>query len=186
MKKLIYLLALITIFSSCRPDQNEWIVATIKQGEHTSNLDSPNIPASQNTCIQMLFDESNRTDTTMNHINKVYGVSDGWNHKIHSVRIGYRYMADRGDIAIYAFSHINRNMTTNSSNILGYVSINEVSDCACYSITNDEYIYTYGKNTVIHDREKSGTILMYTLKPYFGGNPTAPHDMTVRYREVKL
>lgn len=183
MKKFFYLLLVLLTLLSCSEDKNEWITATIKEGEHTSTIDRRNIPAKRECCIEMLFDESNRTDTTYNAISKVYGVSDGYNHMKHSVRIGYRYFAERGDIAIYAFSHIDDSMTTHSSNILGYCDIGEIS-YACYKITNDKYIYKYKEGHIEHDRGRNSRAwIMYTLKPYFGGGWPAPHEMKVRYRE---
>lgn len=182
MKTLLFTISIALTLISCNNNENEWITATIKKGQHNAKLDKPNIPAAMKRCIEFEFDESNRTDTTYNHVNKLYGTSDGWNHINHSVRIGYRYFADRGEIGIYAFSHIDGKF---KFDLMGYCPINEIC-MACYEIKVDNYTYTYKGSTIVHERSKNRSLGGYHLKPYFGGHPTAPHDMTIRYREAKI
>lgn len=182
MKQLIYLLFALITLASCSKQQF-WIKATVPEGKNHSSLNS--LFTSENKmATEVMFDESNITDTTMNFISKVVGRSDGLRHMEHSARIGYRYNAETGVIDLFGFSHVDGDFIFNR---LGSLNLNEPGVVG-YHIDDEYYRYYYKDARVFHERSDERKFVNnvgYTLKFYFGGNPPAPHDMNLYFRVVE-
>jgi hypothetical protein len=107
-------------------------------------------------------------------INKLFGRSFGLHHK-NSVRFGWRI--DGNKIAIYSYSYVNgqriSNMITKCSVEKEYKFTMTTKDkLTILEVDCDSYKIRYGVET-------GGSNFGYKLYPYFGGNKTAPHDLTI-------
>lgn len=116
-------------------------------------------------------------------VNKLFGIGYFWNKK-HSARFGWNYAFIPDRINIYAYCHI--------SGVVKWEYI-------CSVALNDEYLFMLNINQksynfLVIDYDSGSAIvertiakghtkkLGYALGLYFGGNQTAPHDMSVQIK----
>lgn len=122
---------------------------------------------------------------THNHINqadinKLYGIADcGTEHHSNSARFGWRWYNDK--LEIHAYTYQNRER---QSQLIGVVELNKTYS---YEIRMEEnnYVFTLGDRSVTLPRGCHGPATGYQLYPYFGGDETAPHDITIAIKELK-
>ena len=113
-------------------------------------------------------------------INKLYGFSDNnSDHHQFSARFGWRW--SDGSLRLFGYVY---NEGLRSSKEIGTVNIGAENDC---SIKTGQGIYVFTLN------DKADTLLRksitsqavgYKLYPYFGGDETAPHDITIWIEEL--
>ena len=148
----------------CTP--NPQVVTTDSQLNFIAVFDS--------SCIYTTMNPSNQYD-----INKLYGFSDCETHHLeNSARIGWRWNND--SLHIFAFVHnsgriISKEITT--------VKINDDVRCNITCAENN-YSFTANGKTVIIPRNCPGNYNRYKLYPYFGGDETAPHTITIKIKEL--
>ncbi|MFM2392754.1 MAG: hypothetical protein RLZZ546_736 [Bacteroidota bacterium] len=111
--------------------------------------------------------------------NKLYGVSTSYNHMIQSGRIGWRCL-DGENIEVLAFVHDNHKFL--EAQVLGTVKPNEWFNCSIV-VKDYSFFFSFTKNNntnvILIPKKTKGWKFKYKLFPFFGGNESAPHDMTI-------
>ena len=163
-------------------EQQEPIVYTIKKGEHDSN--SPFVIRNVSSLkFEATFDASAIYQTTIKanqaDINKLYGVADCRSeHHSNSARFGWRWFNDQ--LEIHAYTYLEK---VRQSKLVGVVEINKAYT---YEIKLDDnkYMFLLNGTTVELPRHCSGKGEGYQLYPYFGGDEVAPHDITIKIKQL--
>lgn len=108
-------------------------------------------------------------------INKLFGYSFGHHHR-NSLRIGWRYNEDRKQIEVVSYIYIDGVRQTERH--LAWCDFEEEYEMYIDNSENYAYmiVYTFA-GICVPFRNKLG--VSYPLSLYFGGNNTAPHDMTI-------
>lgn len=108
-------------------------------------------------------------------INKLFGFSD--NNTMHhdfSARFGWRWSND--SLRLFAYVYNRAVMTFKE---LGTVDIGKENDCAI-SVSGNEYIFELnGVETKMPRESTTVNAEGYQLYPYFGGDESAPHDISI-------
>jgi hypothetical protein len=127
------------------------------------------------SAVYETVDPSNQAD-----INKLMGFSDcSGHHHSNSARFGWRWYDD--ELQIHAYTYADG---TRSYELLGSVAIDAVETYRI-EIDADRYLFTFDGTTTEMDRGCSGAgFASYQLYPYFGGDETAPHDITILVDEL--
>jgi len=191
------ILLCILFFSSCKkivsdalghyisPQQTgQYIKYTIHQGNHyadhnvykTVNYDELKfIVRFDSTAIYQTADPGNQED-----INKLYGFSDNnADHQQYSARFGWNWA--RGALRLYAYTYNNGVRTEQE---ITSVQIRAEYNCSI-KVNNDKYIFSVN-SSIIEMPRNSATAKGegYKLYPYFGGDETAPHDISIIIKEL--
>lgn len=106
--------------------------------------------------------------------NKLVGVTEHFNPRIHSIRFGWRYNLTNNLIEIASYKETNYKF---EFNILASVRLDKAvklsmqlySDLVALSVDDNVYITQFTLNTK----------LLMRANPYFGGNKVAPHKMSL-------
>jgi hypothetical protein len=113
-------------------------------------------------------------------VNKLYGFSD--NNAAHhdfSARVGWRW----SDGALRLFGYIYNNGVM-SFEELGTISIGTEYTCSI-KVESSNYIFALnGKTLTMPRASTTATAVGYKLYPYFGGDESAPHTITIRIKEL--
>lgn len=112
-------------------------------------------------------------------INKLYGFSEGFNHQVNSARIGWRW----SDGALRLFGYVYKSSVRYSQEI---TTIPFNTDITC-SIKLSGYNYLISANgiTVTLPRaSNAASATGYQLYPYFGGDETAPKDISIKIKNI--
>jgi len=156
----------------------------IKKGNHRSGF-YPNIHFGlKNLKYQVLFTDSclyKFNDVDDFDINKLFGISFGFHHK-NSARFGWN--VEEGQIAIYAYCY---KLGIRYSRRIAIIPINKIFifEINTYDVYFEFKITNYdGKIISLANIAKAKCCKWgYKLFPYFGGNKTAPHTMTIKMKE---
>lgn len=153
----------------------------IEAGNHASTHTVSLFTGSQ-MVFDALFDESAIYETVdasnQADINKLLGFSDCTSHHhTNSARFGWRWFDEELQIHAYTYADGSR-----SHVFLGTAEIDEISTYSI-AIDSDSYLFTFDGVTTEVDRGCSGSGVKYRLYPYFGGDETAPHDITIYLEE---
>lgn len=121
------------------------------------------------TAMYTTQDPINQTD-----INKLWGFSEGSDHQFNSARIGWAYHT--GALRLYAYTYANG---VRSYRELSTIALNTLIPCSI-ALEGSTYRITANGQTVSLPRglstpQASG----YQLFPFFGGDETAPQDITL-------
>ena len=176
MKTKTLLLLMITFsLSSCLKEEGEWIKMTVPAGQHET-ADKPRWSYKRHQEFKLRFNHTVITDTVINQINKVFGMSDGILHQQHSARVGYRWLGEY--IGLYGYYRISGEMHWNTDPLYK-AQPNEVMT-GSLTIGDFKYKACINGNCFEMDRARTGfTMLSYNLYHYFGGRTPAPHDTNV-------
>lgn len=150
----------------------------IKKNSHYSTCTFPRFTFNSKFNFTLIFTNSCKYDhinSDSDDWNKAYGFSDSWSfHHNNSARIGWRYRNNRIELCTYVYMGKQRlvfPITTTKINTLVQCSI---------EVDTNSYLFTV--NGIIHRVPRTPNRiggLKYMLKPYFGGNNSAPHDITI-------
>lgn len=113
-------------------------------------------------------------------INKLYGFSDNNSeHHKYSARFGWRW----SDGALRLFAYVYNDGVRTAEEITTAV-IGE--DVACsIAVSGGQYIFTCNGKTITMPRKSTTAAASgYQLYPYFGGDETAPHDISIWIKEA--
>lgn len=115
-----------------------------------------------------------------NDLNKLYGISYGLNSDhVNSVRLAWKPDFNvSGKIDVYGYIY---DELPNSQHLSQYIaSVQTETDCTAV-ITNNGNKYDFVVNSANAEMPNTHTDsgFCFRLYPYFGGNNTAPHDMTI-------
>jgi len=129
---------------------------------------------------RVAFTESCRYDLGKDQgdINKLFGVGYFPSHHENSVRIGWNYDVVSGKINIFAYWY--------AEGIRGWQYLRSVDIGMNYYfkiyIDGDAHrLDISGRNYRV---DVKSTPVCYLLRPYFGGNKTAPHDIVIDLNKV--
>ena len=164
------------------PDQSGFIAYTIPKGGHYA-LQSSVKPFNGNvlsytvrfdsSAIYYTSDPKNQAD-----VNKVFGFSDNNHHHETSARFGWNW--DGRQLQLYAYCY---SAGVRSVLPLESVDINREYLCSI-KVLSDRYEFSLsGSKFYISRSSSSLQATGYHLYPYFGGDETAPHEITIFLRE---
>ena len=118
---------------------------------------------------------------TYEHINKLFGFSDGgMNHHNNSIRIGWKPTRNENEFTVFAYAYIDgeRYIETLDTVKVGKNSFTIQTFDTHYLIeVYDGKEIT--KPVIVERGERSVEWYKHLLFPYFGGKPTAPRAMTI-------
>lgn len=127
------------------------------------------------TAIYSTIDPANQGD-----INKLYGLSDcGSDHHTNSARFGWRWY--NGKLELHAYAYLNK---VRKSVYIGNATLGEAMVCEI-KLEEGQYIFTAGGKTVSLPRACNGIGAGYQLYPYFGGDETAPHRISIAIEDLQ-
>ncbi|RRB00958.1 hypothetical protein [Larkinella rosea] len=159
-------------------------VYTIKAGDNYADHNDLAFTAKTTLSFSVIFDNSaiytSKIPENQHDINKLYGFSDcDAQHNTASARFGWNWRDNA--LRIYAYCYRNGQRVSEE---LGTVELNKPTDYQL-SIVGGNYVFTFkGKETVI---ARGCTTVesnkRYRLYPYFGGDETAPHTITISITE---
>jgi len=160
---------------------------TIKKGTH-SPLKLPKFIFSGNGTMlfyDIEFTESCRYDLGTEDqldINKLFGIGYFPHHHKNSIRFGWRYDTTIQKMEILTYWY--RNGVRNYEHIC-HVEIGVPYVYSIHCFENRQELSIYGKNDNSRFFQKHTTYVPskeigYILRPYFGGNRKAPHNMTIK------
>ena len=187
---LIFLLLIFISFSSCdKMDDlmySHYISYTIQHKNHHSSVEIPGLHSGREMrfnatfeagCIYETKEPSNQDD-----INKLYGFSDcGDAHHTNSARFGWRWNLKKSKIEIFAYTYAHKTVAYKYITDVDIDANNEYS----IKIVDHKYLFTINGIKVEMDRGCSNKhSIKYHLFPYFGGDETAPHSMTIKIKQL--
>lgn len=193
MKNFLILIITGILITSCEIELDNWlnlqswITYSIKEGKHNSTLQLATFQGTElkflaefnDSAIYLSSDTVNQRD-----INKLYGFSDcSSQHQRNSARFGWSWDANTEELKIYAYCYEDGNI---QKKYIKSVDLNTIYE---YRIRIDgrKYYFTLDGEMVEMDRgcnNKRGMVRYY-LYPYFGGDEKAPHDISIRIKEIK-
>jgi hypothetical protein len=157
----------------------------IPKGQHSA--DKSTFKKIETTSLHFIvkFDSSaiyqTKTKENQYDINKLYGFSDNnGDHHQYSARFGWRW--SDGALRLFAYVYNEGKM---SSKELTVVPIGAPIACSIKADSSN-YVFTVnGKVETMPRMSKTPTAKGYMLYPYFGGDETAPHEVSVWIKEDK-
>lgn len=156
----------------------------IKKGNHYADQNALQVLNTSAIVASVMFDSSAIYTTVNQHnqgdINKLIGFSDcGTEHQQNSARLGWSWNGK--SVIIYAYSYVNAERI---SRPLGSVELNKSFNCSVKA-ENDYYYFQAGMYTdSIRRHCNAFTGSRYKLFPYFGGDETAPHEISIVIKEI--
>ena len=155
----------------------------IKTGEHFADQNPYSEIETSQLKFEVKFDSSALYTTTLPEnqydINKLYGFSDNdANHHQYSARIGWGWSENALRLYAYVYnagSIISKEITT--------VEIGSEIQCSIVA-SSTNYIFKVNNSTEVLPRAATTVKAKgYRLYPYFGGDETAPHNISIQIRE---
>ena len=198
MKSSILLIAAALCFTSCnkmadaiaeranpQTPVNEFVKYTIRNGQHYCDQNAYHTLETSELKFVAKFDSSAIYQTALTDnqydINKLFGFSDNnKDHHQYSARFGWRW--SDGALRLFAYVY---NEGVRSEHEMTTVGIGEEVRC---SIRVSPQAYIFQANETIHEMPRLSTTEKgkgYQLYPYFGGDETAPHDISIWIRLEK-
>jgi hypothetical protein len=118
--------------------------------------------------------------------NKLFGIGYFFSHHKHSARFGWRYDVEKGVFVISAYCYVNGNLIIRDiGNVIAernYIFELKIEPGGYYFKVKDKtnsMVVASGEVFIQHPRKWG-----FPLGFYFGGNATAPHDMTIKIKKV--
>jgi len=188
MKKLIGLFILIALFSCEKMDWDNGTKYIIKKGKHKSIVNIAPLYGGgiKSSCK---FDSSaiyNLGNENQGDWNKLIGFSEDIRIHENSARIGWRWNLEREQIELGYYCYIKGEIDDNKGHIC-WVGINKPFQ---FMIRDDQEKQNYiidinGNYKVIHHGQKFDDKKFWSY-PWFGGDETAPHDITITFGRYEL
>jgi len=151
---------------------------TIRRGNHFCDQSRVKAISTSNMSFTVKFnasavyttvDPANQTD-----INKLWGFSEGSDHQFNSARIGWAYHS--GALRLYAYVY---DKGVRAHQEITPVTLNTVIPCSI-KLNGANYLISANGLTVTMPRGLSTPQANgYQLYPFFGGDETAPQDITL-------
>jgi hypothetical protein len=152
---------------------------TIKSGQHYADGNTFKIMETAALNFVVKFDSTAIYQSALKEnqydINKLYGFSDNnQGHHLYSARFGWRW----SDNALRLFAYV-YNEGTVSSKELTAIGIGQEVACRI-RVTPTDYLFTVGdKSDSLRRMSTTPLAKGYQLYPYFGGDETAPHEVSI-------
>lgn len=159
------------------------IIYLIKKGQHSSTSSIQKISGASMR-YEITFDSSAVYQTSIlenqGDINKLFGTSDcGSQHHTNSARFGWRWYNNRLEIHAYTYLNKERSSKLVSTVELGRPYVYEIR------FEDEQYVYLLNDVRITMSRNCTGSGDGYMLYPYFGGDETAPHDITITLNKLQ-
>jgi hypothetical protein len=156
---------------------------TIRQGQHYCDQNSLKSVRTSEMKFMAKFDNSAiyQTATPENQydINKLWGFSEGINNQYNSARIGWSWNNDALRLYGYVYAKGVRHMQE-----IATVSIGADITCSI-KLAGDLYLFTVNGFSISLPRGLATTQASgYQQYPYFGGDETAPHLITIMIKSL--
>lgn len=152
----------------------------IKQGEHYADRNNFTSIETSTLAFVAKFDSSaiytSKDAVNQYDINKLYGFSDNnAHHHSYSARFGWSWTDNH--LHLYAYVY-NEGIVT--SKHLGTADLGKEINCSI-RVDAGQYIFTVnGQSTSMPRKSTTEKAKGYLLYPYFGGDETAPHNVTIQ------
>jgi hypothetical protein len=159
------------------------VTYTIRQGQHYCDQNAFVLKSVAEMKFKVWFDSSCIYTTTIPanqyDINKLYGISEGLNHQVNSARIGWRWSDD----SLRLFGYVYKDSIRYSQEISA-IPIGAPADCSI-RMNGNQYDCSVNGIHVFLPRSSSDSVASgYLLYPYFGGDETAPHLITIKIKNL--
>jgi hypothetical protein len=184
---------LIIMFIKKEKDQPSYDTYVIKKGKHYSKRNGSifnwKISLTGETLkFRVIFsDGCNYNEEGLGgDINKLYGISYGFDNHYRSVRVGWKYNSNLGVIEIYSYAYgkgkryIKKLFYTALYDETEFVIKRDSSNSVSITAFNGKNHYI----DIIKDIDKSW--IRFKQWPYFGGDKPAPEKMKIFIREEKI
>lgn len=184
-KKIEKIIGDITKNENTKSTANNYVQYNILKGEQY--CDKRGIVAVKDSVLsfKVKFDSSAiyTTDNAGNQsdINKLFGFSDNNNadHHQYSARFGWRW----SDHALRLFAYV-YNKGVMSFKEIGSVQIGAENTCSI-KIEGNKYLFSLNGTEITMPRASTTTLAEgYRLWPYFGGDESAPHIISIWIKEI--
>lgn len=202
MKKLCPFLGLIFLISCCKqvdekvkpietgekivaegrkPQPSGYTLYTIRTGNHYCDQNTLKSVRTSEMKFVAKFDNSAIYQSVLPEnqydVNKLWGFSEGFNNQYNSARIGWSW--NNNALRLYGYVYAN--------GVRYFEEITPValdSDINCsIKLAGNTYIFTVNNSTISLPRGPSSSQASgYQQYPYFGGNETAPHLITIQIK----
>ena len=156
---------------------------TIRQGQHYCDQNGLKSVRTSEMKFMVKFDSSAIYLTVSSEnqydINKLWGFTEGINNQYNSARIGWSW--NKNALRLYGYVHAN--------GVRHYQEITSVtigSDITCsIKLADNTYLFTVNGISISLPRGPSSTQASgYQQYPYFGGDETAPHLITIMIKSL--
>jgi hypothetical protein len=186
----LFFIILIILLISCKKEidnliGHRWIKYTIEEGEHSSTVQIAPFHGTQ-IKFKVIFNETAKYTSVdpINQwdVNKLFGFSDcNSQHHENSARVGWRWLNDKLELLAYVYVN---GVETNEK--ICDVNFDEEIYCEIVDM-GEHYKFIVNDSTVTMNRgcSNKGGLFRYYLFFYFGGDEKAPHDITVKIKEIK-
>ena len=203
MKKLVYVLSLCFLIACSKQDvvlndkkavteetatthnntTTAYTTYTIRAGQHSSDKNFLKSVRTSEMKFMAKFNSSAIYTTILPEnqydINKLWGFSEGFNHQYNSARIGWGW--SDGALRLYGYVYA---LGVRYSQEITSVVIGTDITCSI-RLSGNSYIFTVNGISKTLPRGPSSTQASgYQLYPYFGGDETAPHTITILLRNL--
>jgi len=165
------------------PKPTSYTNFTIRQGQHYCDQNSLKSVRTSEMKFMAKFDNSAIYQTVIPEnqydINKLWGFSEGINNQYNSARIGWSWNNEALRLYGYVYAKGVRHMQEITSVSIG-------TDIACsIKLAGNTYLFTVNGVSISLPRGLSTTQASgYQQYPYFGGNETAPHLITIMIKSL--
>lgn len=156
---------------------------TIQQGNHYCDQNAIRSVRTSEMKFQAKFDQSAIYQTVdpgnQYDINKLWGFSEGFSNQYNSARIGWSWNNE----ALRLYGYVYANGVRYSQEITT-VQIGADNNCSI-RVAGNTYIFTVNGTSISLPRgPSSASASGYQQYPYFGGDETAPHRITILIRSL--
>jgi hypothetical protein len=156
----------------------------IKKGNHYSSWKFPKFYVNNlNVSKNIIFTDSCKYDLGSEDqydINKLFGIGYFPWHHYNSVRFGWRYNIANNNISIFSYWYHNK---IRNYELMGSVELNDLNFYLIQIKDNQHELIVLNRSLDIvmeHVVDVPPKSIGYYLKPFFGGNKPAPHDITIK------
>lgn len=188
---LFLVLLIHSIMTLKRKESEAYTMYTIKKGNHCSHKDEWPLALKISLAPKVLrftaiFSEgcAYNSNEAGDHINKLYGISYGFDHHYRSVRVGWRHNSNLGVIELFSYSYVK-----------GERVIKKLINVKQYEPVHFIIFRKNSTDIIIHVNDECATVtdvvkgidkegVRFKLFPYFGGNPKAPNNMKIFIKET--
>jgi hypothetical protein len=162
------------------------MIYTIQKGSHRSTwLPKFTLSTSIGFSFKFLCDPSYILDNKSDQedTNKIFGISDSWYHRRHSVRVGWRYddKLQKSILCVYSYrdgEHYVEDLGEIEQDVDTYIRI-KINKNYYKVDTLEAPFFSIPKKTIVVPRTSKWCGPRYQLFPYFGGQQVAPKQFKI-------
>ena len=164
-------------------DQKGTISYLINKGNHYCNQNQPQIMNRNSISARVTFDNSaiytNVDADNQGDVNKLIGFSDcGNDHQQNSARLGWSWNGT--NLVLHAYAYVDKARIIKT---LGIFDLNKPITCSIKAENSYYYFRADGHIDSITRFCADYNNYRYKLFPYFGGDETAPHEISILIEE---